>query len=61
MLTPLSIIAMEQTQGTQTTKEKAKHFLTYAAMHPDATIKFYKSDMIFKIHSDASYLSEWQG
>ena len=58
MLTALSIIATEQTQGTQTTKEKAAHFLTYAAMHPNATIKYYKSDMILKIHSDASYLSE---
>ena len=58
MLTALSIIAMEQTHGTQTTKEKAEHFLTYAAIHPNATIKFYKSDMILKIHSDASYLLE---
>ena len=58
MLTALSIIVTEQTQGTQITKEKAEHFLTYAATHPNATIKFYKSDMILKIHSDASYLSE---
>ena len=28
MLTALSIIATEQTQGTQTTKDKAEHFLT---------------------------------
>ena len=58
MLTALSIIVTEQTQGTQTTREKAEHFLTYAAMHPNATIKFFKSDMILKIHSDDSYLSE---
>ena len=58
MLTALSIIATEQTQGTQTTREKAEHFLTYAAMHPNTTIKFFKSDMILKIHSDDSYLSE---
>ena len=58
MLMALSIIATEQTQGTQTTKEKAEHFLTYAATHPNDTIKFYKSDMILKIHSDASYLSK---
>ena len=57
----LSIIATEQTQGTHTTKEKAEHFLTYAALHPNTTIKFYKSDMILKIQSDASYLSECQG
>ena len=58
MLTALSIIATEQTQGTQTTKEKAEYFLTYAATHPNATIKYYKSDMILKIHSDASCLPE---
>ena len=34
MLTALSIIATEQTHGTQTTKEKAEHFLTYAGIHP---------------------------
>ena len=61
MLTALSIIATEQTQGTQSTKDKAEHFLMYAATHPDATIKYYKSDMILNIHSDASYLSESQG
>ena len=58
MLTALSTIATEQSQGTQTTKDKAEHFLKYAASHPDATIKFFKSDMLLKVHSDASYLSE---
>ena len=61
MLMALSIIATEQTQGTHTTKEKAEHFLTYATSHPNATIKFYNPNMILKIHSDASYLSEHQG
>ena len=61
MLTALSTIATEQSQGTQTTKDKAEHFLKYAASHPDATIKFFKSDMLLKVHSDASYLSERQG
>ena len=58
MLTALSIIATEQSQGTRTTKEKSEHFLTYTTTHPNATIKYIKSDMILKIHSDASYLSE---
>ena len=61
MLTALSTIATEQSQGTHNTKDKAEHFLKYAALHPDATIKFFKSDMILKVHSDASYLSERQG
>ena len=33
MLMALSIIATEQTQGTQTTKEKADHFLTSPQCH----------------------------
>ena len=37
---------------------KLKHMLDYLAMHPDATVRFYASDMILNIHSDASYLSE---
>ncbi len=32
--------------------------LDYLAMHLDATIRFYASDMVMNIHSDASYLSE---
>ena len=58
MLTSLSSITTEQTEGTETTKNKATHFLDYATTHPDAAIKYYPSDMILKIHSDASYLSE---
>ena len=34
------------------------HLLDYAATHPDAKVRFYKSDMILYAHSDASYLSE---
>ena len=61
MLTALSIIATEQKQGTNTTKQKAEHFLSYATTHPNTTIKFYKSDMILEMHSDTSYLSKQQG
>jgi hypothetical protein len=32
--------------------------LDYLATHANATIWFYKSDMVMNIHSDASYLSE---
>ncbi len=31
---------------------------TQHTTHPDATIRYHASDMILKIHSDASYLSE---
>ena len=33
------------------------HLLDYLATYPDATMRFYASDMILNIHSDASYLS----
>ena len=35
-----------------------EQLLDYAATHPDAEITFCRSDMILKIHTDASYLSE---
>ena len=38
--------------------KKAKHFLDYAATHPDTTITYRASDMVLAAHSNASYLSE---
>ena len=32
--------------------------MEYLATHPHATIRYYASEMILNIHSDASYLSE---
>jgi hypothetical protein len=54
----LSSLASQQTKGTQQTAQDAVQFLNYCATHPDATIRYQKSDMILKIQSDASYLSE---
>ena len=34
------------------------HFLNYAATHPNAKIRYRKSDMHLWIHTDATYLSE---
>jgi hypothetical protein len=58
MLVALSTLAAAQTKGTQRTMEALIHLLDYAATHPDAAIRFHKSDMILYVHSDASYLSE---
>ena len=58
MLPALSTIASEQTKGTEATMDKITQFMNYAATHPDATIRYRKSDMNLKVHSDASYLSE---
>jgi hypothetical protein len=54
----LSTLASQQTRGTKLTEADANKFLNYCATHPDATIRYYPSDMILKVHSDASYNSE---
>ena len=54
----LSTLASAQSSGTQKTREAMIHFLNYCATHPEATVRFRASDMILKIHSDASYLTE---
>jgi len=58
MLVALSAIASEQAEPTVNTMIKTKHFLDYAATHPDAVLTFRASDMVLAVHSDASYLNE---
>jgi hypothetical protein len=54
----LSSTAIEKSKGTTNTIQKAKQYLDYLAMYPDATIHLRASIMIMNVHSDASYLSE---
>jgi hypothetical protein len=54
----LSTIASKQAKGTKSTMKKCKQLLDYLATHPKATVRFYSSDMILNVHSDASYLSK---
>ena len=56
--TAISSISSCQSKPTETTWDDTQRLLDYCYSHPDATIRFYASDMILKIHSDASYLSE---
>jgi hypothetical protein len=58
MNTALSSLASQQAKGTEQTARDAVKFLNYCATHPDAKLRYHASDMILKIHSDASYLSE---
>jgi hypothetical protein len=60
MLVALGTLASAQTKSTEATMDAAVHLLNYAATHPEATVRFRRSDMILHIHSDASYLSEPQ-
>jgi hypothetical protein len=57
VLMPLNDIATEQTKATEKSQAATNQMLDYLATHPDATIRYHASDMIFHIHSDASYLS----
>jgi hypothetical protein len=57
VLIPLNDISTEQTKATEKTQAAVNQLLDYLATHPDATIRYHKSDMILHIHSDASYLS----
>ena len=54
----LSAIAAQQSKPTEKTWKQLLHFLDYAATHPSATVRFYASNMILNVHSDASYLTE---
>eukprot|EP00984_Skeletonema_dohrnii_P002769 scaffold955_cov79-Skeletonema_dohrnii-CCMP3373.AAC.11 len=58
LLAGLSSIASEQANATENTEKRIQQLLDYLATHPDARIRFYPSNMILNIHSDASYLSE---
>jgi hypothetical protein len=60
MLTTLSTLAAAQAKGTQRTAEASVKLLNYAAMHPDAMIRYKASNMVLHIHSNASCLSEPQ-
>ena len=48
----------QQNKPTERTWHRLHHFLDYAATHPTATVRFYASDMILNVHSDASYLTK---
>ena len=58
MLVALSAIASEQASSTKSTMEKVDQFLDYAASQEQAVPTYEVSDMVFAVHSDASYLRE---
>ena len=58
LLTPLSAIASQSSNPTETTLEQTKQFLDYLATQDEAVLTYKPSKMILAVHSDASYLSE---
>ena len=50
-------IANQQSKATENTRCRTTTLLDYLSTHPNAKIKYRKSDMILKVESDESYLS----
>eukprot|EP00957_Ditylum_brightwellii_P153112 11654499-Ditylum_brightwellii.AAC.1 len=58
LLVAIGTIAAAQAHETEETAKAVAHLLDYCATHPDAVICYHAPDMILKVHSNASYLSE---
>jgi hypothetical protein len=58
LIMPINVLASEQSKATEVTADKVIKLLNYCNTHPETKIRYYASDMILHIHSDASYLSE---
>jgi hypothetical protein len=57
-LMALSTVARKQTKATEQTLEKCTQLLDYLTSNSDAKVRYYTSDMVMNIHSDASNLLE---
>ena len=53
----LNELAPYQAQGTEATKLSLLTLLDYCATHEDAQIRYFASEILLHMHSDASYLS----
>ena len=58
MLPALSTISSQQSKPTKNTMQAVQQLLDYCHTHPNSKIRYTQSNMILKLHSDASYLSE---
>jgi hypothetical protein len=58
LIVPLRTLASKLSTSTTANIYDVSHLLDYCSTHPEASIRYYASDMQLKIHSDASYLSE---
>ena len=56
MLVSLNDIGTTQAKPTEWTKAQCQQLMDYAATHPNPTVRYYASDMILTIDSDAAYL-----
>ena len=58
LITPVSMLANQQSNPTANTMDALSRFLNYAYHHPSAELIFRPSNMVMYIHSDASHHSE---
>jgi hypothetical protein len=58
MIPAIGSIATQQANATKATMKAITRLLNYCVMHPDAVVRYYASDMVLYIESDASYLNE---
>ena len=56
ILPSLNEIASAQSKPTQHTQDKTQQLMDYLHTYPEAYIRFYASDMILHVDSDAAYL-----
>ena len=61
ILHALNSIAAESSKPTERTMERVEQLLDYMHTYPNAVVRYYASDMISNVHSDASYLSAGRG
>ena len=57
LLVALNTVGSQQFKITKNTQDVVTHLLQYCASHPDATVRYYASNIVMHVHSDASYLS----
>ena len=58
ILPALNGIASEQAKPTEKTKDRAQQLMDYLNTYPNAYIRYYASNMVLHVDSDAAYLVE---
>lgn len=57
ILVSINELSTKQTKSTTLTLKNINQLLDYYSNHPNSTIRYTKSNMILKIHSDSGYLN----
>ena len=56
ILPAINEIGLNQARPTENTKKKVIQLLDYLHTHPNAKLRYKKSDMVLHVDSDAAYL-----